>query len=100
MSKSTIDVDNIIERLLAVRGNRPGKQVQLSETEIKFLCTKSRAIFQEQPILLELEAPIKICGAFADARRFCLRIKARFYVGAALFSRHFCWFRHNFIIKY
>ena len=48
--------------LLIVRGNRPGKPVNLSEYEIKFLCTKAREIFIAQPILLELEAPIKICG--------------------------------------
>lgn len=47
-----------------VRGNRPGKPVQLQEYEIKYLCTKAREIFINQPILLELEAPIKICGAF------------------------------------
>lgn len=46
-----------------VRGNRPGKPVQLQEYEIKYLCTKAREIFINQPILLELEAPIKICGA-------------------------------------
>jgi hypothetical protein len=46
----------------SVRGNRPGKPVNLSEYEIKFLCTKAREIFIAQPILLELEAPIKICG--------------------------------------
>lgn len=45
-----------------MRGSRPGKQVQLAEYEIKFLCTKAREIFINQPILLELEAPIKICG--------------------------------------
>lgn len=48
---------------LTVRGNRPGKPVQLQEYEIKYLCTKAREIFINQPILLELEAPIKICGA-------------------------------------
>ena len=47
---------------LIVRGNRPGKPVQLAEYEIKYLCTKAREIFINQPILLELEAPIKICG--------------------------------------
>ncbi|CEQ42451.1 SPOSA6832_04263 [Sporobolomyces salmonicolor] len=57
-----IDLDSVIDRLLEVRGNRPGKQVQLQEYEIKFLCTKAREIFINQPILLELEAPIKICG--------------------------------------
>ena len=49
---------------LLVRGNRPGKAVQLQEFEIKYLCTKAREIFINQPILLELEAPIKICGKF------------------------------------
>lgn len=45
-----------------VRGSRPGKNVQLSEQEIRGLCLKSREIFLSQPILLELEAPLKICG--------------------------------------
>ncbi len=46
----------------AVRGSRPGKNVQLTENEIRGLCLKSREIFLSQPILLELEAPLKICG--------------------------------------
>ena len=45
-----------------VRGSRPGKNVQLTEAEIRGLCLKSREIFLSQPILLELEAPLKICG--------------------------------------
>lgn len=54
-------LDAIINRLLEVRSN-PGRQVQLSETEIKQLCFVSRDIFLRQPNLLELEAPVKICG--------------------------------------
>lgn len=57
-----LNIDSIIARLLEVRGSRPGKNVQLNETEIKSLCVKSREIFLSQPILLELEAPLKICG--------------------------------------
>lgn len=53
---------HLLPHVLSVRGNRPGKPVNLSEYEIKFLCTKAREIFIAQPILLELEAPIKICG--------------------------------------
>lgn len=34
----------------------------MTEAELKYLCIKSRQIFLEQPTLLELEAPIKICG--------------------------------------
>lgn len=65
-----VDLDKVIEQLLEgicdklilVRGSRPGKQVALTENEIRYLCIKSREIFISQPILLELEAPIKICG--------------------------------------
>lgn len=58
--QNEIDLDSIIDRLLEVRGSRPGKQVQLLESEIRHLCTKAREIFISQPILLELEAPIKV----------------------------------------
>jgi len=57
-----LNIDSIIARLLEVRGSRPGKNVQLTENEIRGLCLKSRELFLSQPILLELEAPLKICG--------------------------------------
>ena len=47
---------------LSVRGSRPGKTVQMTEAEVRGLCLKSRELFLQQPILLELEAPLKICG--------------------------------------
>ena len=59
---TAFDVDKIIEKLLEVRGKRPGKTVNLLESEIRQLCLKSKEIFTSQPILLELEAPIKIVG--------------------------------------
>lgn len=34
------EVDVIIDKLLTVRGARPGKPVQLLEAEIKMLCTR------------------------------------------------------------
>jgi hypothetical protein len=36
--------------------------VNLTEGEIRGLCVRAREIFMSQPVLLELEAPIKICG--------------------------------------
>lgn len=57
-------LDEIIERLLDVRNGRPGKQVQLAENEIRLLCLTAKEIFMSQPNLLELEAPIKICGMY------------------------------------
>jgi serine/threonine-protein phosphatase PP1 catalytic subunit len=53
-----IDIDKIIEKLLEGKG----KEVKLIEAEIRGLCIKAREIFLSQPMLLELEAPIKICG--------------------------------------
>ncbi|KAK9902662.1 hypothetical protein WJX75_001826 [Coccomyxa subellipsoidea] len=55
-------LDDVIDRLLEVRAGRPGKQVQLTEQEIRHLCLTAKEIFMSQPNLLELEAPIKICG--------------------------------------
>ena len=90
-----VDVDAVINKLLEVRGSRPGRQgnkrtrntknagtfpgivpsltarlpsqfcsraVNLQEADIRGLCTAAREIFMNQPVLLELEAPIKICG--------------------------------------
>jgi hypothetical protein len=55
-----IDIDSILDRLLEVRGSRPGRQVQLLEREIRYLWTKGREIFISQPMLLELEAPMTV----------------------------------------
>ena len=57
-----MDVDKLIEKLLAVRGNKPGKTVDLKEEELKFLIDKSLPIIREQKMLIELEAPLHVCG--------------------------------------
>jgi len=57
-----MNADNIMEKLLSVKGNKPGKLVDLKEEEIKFLIEKSLPIIREQKMLIELEAPLHICG--------------------------------------
>ena len=52
----------IITSLWQLRGARPGQFASLAEADIRWLCETSREIFLQQPMLLELEAPIKICG--------------------------------------
>jgi serine/threonine-protein phosphatase PP1 catalytic subunit len=64
-------VETMITKLLEVRGKKPGKAVSLHEDDLKHLCTKSREIFISQPNLLELEAPIKICGKFKSRWPTC-----------------------------
>jgi len=60
--QSSLAVDEILASLLQVRSARPGKEVVLPERQITLLCHTARDIFIQQPILLELEAPIKIVG--------------------------------------
>lgn len=61
MAMDTILVDDIVDRLLGVR-SRSFKPVPITDTEIRQLCQACKQIFLSQPNLLELEAPIKICG--------------------------------------
>ncbi|XP_006902052.1 PREDICTED: serine/threonine-protein phosphatase PP1-beta catalytic subunit-like [Elephantulus edwardii] len=70
MADGELNMDSLITRLLEVRGCRPGKIVQMTEAEVRGLCIKSRGIFLSQPILFELEAPLKICGK----RRFNIKL--------------------------
>ncbi|WOL03296.1 serine/threonine-protein phosphatase PP1-like isoform X1 [Canna indica] len=53
-------LDDVIHRLL--EGRRGGRQVQLSESEIRQLCIEAKSVFLSQPNLLDVHAPIKICG--------------------------------------
>ena len=55
-------IDGIIDKLLAVRDKKPGTTVQLSNDEVDFIVVESKKILINQPALLELEAPIQICG--------------------------------------
>jgi len=59
---TTLNVDRVIKRLLAVRDKSTGANSDLEEWEIKALAQNAREIFLKQPILLELRAPLKICG--------------------------------------
>jgi hypothetical protein len=53
---------SITQRLLGLRGSPPGTLASLAENEIKLLCERARPILLGQSMLLELEAPLKICG--------------------------------------
>ena len=57
-----LDVDGVIDKCLEAKGAKPGKLVQVPEGQLKALCTSAREVFLSQSALLELEAPIKICG--------------------------------------
>ncbi|KAM7264525.1 hypothetical protein ACFE04_002208 [Oxalis oulophora] len=54
-------LEAFIDRLLEGKNNK-GKKIALNEVEIRNLCITAKQVFLSQPILLELEAPINICG--------------------------------------
>ena len=55
-------MDSMIEQLLSARNKKPGTPVDLAPQDATQLCNQAREIFMSQPMLLELGAPIKICG--------------------------------------
>ena len=67
-------LDGLIERLLEGRRNR-GKRIQLAESEIRKLCVSAKDVFLSQPILLELEAPVNVCGIFFFFYLFLVHFK-------------------------
>ncbi len=69
MAAEEPNIDEIIRKLLGVREVncvdvefRIGRNVYLTEGEVNFLCHEAKQVFMEQQMLLELQAPIKICG--------------------------------------
>ncbi|KHN87497.1 Serine/threonine-protein phosphatase PP1-gamma catalytic subunit [Toxocara canis] len=54
------DVNDVLRRLLAVKTYQ--KSLDVTEHELKMICNLSRSIFMSQPMLLELESPLKIAG--------------------------------------
>jgi len=55
-------IDGLIDQLLQARNKKPGTPVELSVQDATNLCNQAREVFLSQPMLLELGAPIKICG--------------------------------------
>ncbi|CAN6469358.1 unnamed protein product [Victoria cruziana] len=65
-----MSIDDIISRLEQTGQPKSGKQVRLSEDEIRMICVRSREIFLSQPNLLQLQAPIKVCGGFPPSTSY------------------------------
>ena len=55
-------VDGIIDTLLSARNKKPGTPMDITANDAMTLCNLAREILLSQPMLLELGAPIKICG--------------------------------------
>ena len=51
--------DSIIRKLLNFS---PGTRINITEKEINFLCSKVKNIFESQNMLIEINAPVIVCG--------------------------------------
>lgn len=70
------NVDSIINQLIESHGNSENK-IQLKESDISWLCHTSKKIFLSEPALLELQAPLKICGDIHGQYSDLLRLFAK-----------------------
>ena len=52
-------LDACIDKLTAVKDAPPGTEVQLPEEDLVWLCREARRVFLAQPMLLELDAPLR-----------------------------------------
>lgn len=68
LQSNQLDVDLIIEKLLEARYLEPNTAIDLPEEQISLLIDEATRIFMNQPMLLELPVPIKICGTSEDRK--------------------------------
>jgi len=67
-------LNHIIQQLLSLRAAPLGTPARLSRTQIVYLCQKVRQIYLDQPVLLELQPPITICGDIHGQYQDLLRL--------------------------
>jgi len=61
MAPKDLELDELLRRMVETRGKRV-KEVDMKEAEIMELISRARSIVLSQPMLIELEPPLKICG--------------------------------------
>ncbi|KAK0406320.1 hypothetical protein QR680_018502 [Steinernema hermaphroditum] len=67
-------LDSLIDRFLSVTLENVSLRCTVLEEEIVLLCNIARDVFLSQPPLLEVEAPIKVCGDIHGQYKDLLRI--------------------------
>jgi len=62
--EQALNLDGLLDTLLEVRVSKPveGRSLPITEKQIEALCQRVRRIFARQPMLLELDAPMKVAG--------------------------------------
>eukprot|EP00928_Gymnodinium_smaydae_P088327 TRINITY_DN72433_c0_g1_i1.p1 TRINITY_DN72433_c0_g1~~TRINITY_DN72433_c0_g1_i1.p1 ORF type:complete len:317 (+),score=59.56 TRINITY_DN72433_c0_g1_i1:344-1294(+) len=61
--EAELDLDALLKSLLQLRHFTPADgAAQMKERDLELLCVRTREIFMEQPMLLEVDAPMRIAG--------------------------------------
>jgi serine/threonine-protein phosphatase PP1 catalytic subunit len=76
MRSSDWSVDRVISRILSARDKPLGTPCGLSSPDIQTLCKLASSIFIDEPSLLDLRAPLTICGDIHGQFHDLLRIFA------------------------
>ncbi len=66
---TVFSLDALIARFLSARKSKPGTPVAVFSTEAEALCEAAHKVLLSQPALLELEAPVNVCGSING--QFC-----------------------------
>ncbi|CAG8937609.1 unnamed protein product [Penicillium salamii] len=72
--RASVDLDDMIARLLQAGQSKATKKLCLEPTEILAICSIARNLFLSQPVLLELNAPVHIVGDIHGQYTDLLRI--------------------------
>jgi len=71
----SFDIDDIIDKLVLVRKRHPsGQSVYHPQDTVAAICKQVREIFMSQDMLLDLQAPLKVCGDIHGQYHDLLRI--------------------------
>jgi serine/threonine-protein phosphatase PP1 catalytic subunit len=57
-----LDIDAAIATFLSAKNHPPGTEVNLPEEQICKIIRASRQVFMQQPMLIEIKAPVNVCG--------------------------------------
>lgn len=88
MKQEILDTDIIINKLLEGQFLHPGTEIDISESQILKLVDAVVDIFMSQPVLLELEAPIKLCGILWSLCIIIGDVHGQFYDLLRLFQQN------------
>jgi len=74
-SQAMVEIDKVLDQLVKLKSRPPtGQACYLPLETVQLLCDKALSIFSEQDMLLDLEAPLNLCGDIHGQFHDLLRI--------------------------